>query len=419
MRRGGRLGRAARFGTVAAAVVGAVAPTADALAIRPRDDDVPKRQPVPVWTTDVPCNTAVVLAESDGVGARCQLTYDGDSIYLLVVETTATTEAPGPVGLIALATRNGGVRWAQTLGVSGAVTVSNGVVLVAGDEGVEAFDASTGQPLWKRAGVLTFDNRYGTVGVRARVAAATDAPLDAVDAVDVTSGDERWSYDGSALATCGDYVVMLPRATDAGEVGFAVVDQHTGDERWTSGKRPDWSGVDVTCGGPWIYISDGTSISEYDAASGHRDWNAPTDDAGAIELYGAVALVQSPDGTSTTAVDRDDGSLLWTLPTAEVGWPVYARAHLRRDDTGSLFVMDPRTGNVGSRMPPGAPGDKPVVAGVSETRVATVVGATVTTYGVRDLGVAWTLDIGATPDEVGVADEVLVVRHGSTLTGYA
>ena len=93
MRRGGRLGRAARFGTVAAAVGVAVAPTADALAIRPRDDDVPKRQPVPVWTTDVPCNTAAVLAQSDGVGARCQLTYDGDSIYLLVVETTATAGA--------------------------------------------------------------------------------------------------------------------------------------------------------------------------------------------------------------------------------------------------------------------------------------------------------------------------------------
>ena len=50
--------------------------------------------------------------------------------------------------------------------MSGAVTVSNDVVLVAGDEGIEAFDASTGQPLWKRAGVLTFDNRYGTVGVQ-------------------------------------------------------------------------------------------------------------------------------------------------------------------------------------------------------------------------------------------------------------
>ncbi len=418
MRRGGRLGRAARFGTVAAAVGLAVAPTADALATRPRDDDVPKRQPVPVWTTAVPCNTAAVLAQSGGVGARCQMTYDGASIYLLVVETT-DTGAPGPVGLIALATHNGAVRWAQSVGVSGAVTVGNDVVLVAGGAGIEAFDASTGHPLWKREGVLTFDNRYGTVGVQARVAAATDAPIDAVDAVDVTSGDERWSYDGSALATCGDYVVLLPRATDDGEVGFAVVDQHTGDERWTSANRADWAAVDVTCGGPWIYISDGTSISEYDAASGHRDWNAPTDDAGAIELYGAVALVQSPDGASTTAVDRDDGSLLWTLPTGEVGWPVYARAHLRRDDTGSLFVMHPQTGNVASRIPPGAPGDKPVVAGVSETRVATVVGATVTTYGVRDLGTAWTLDLGGTPDEVGVADEVLVVRHGSTLTGYA
>ena len=95
---------------------------------------------------------------------------------------------------------------------------------------------------------------------------------------------------------------------------------------------------------------------------------------------------------------------------------MYARAHLRRDDTGSLFVMHPQTGNVAGRIPPGG---KPVVAGVSETRVATVVGATVTTYGVRDLGVAWTLDVGGTPDEVGVANEVLVVRHGSTLTGYA
>ena len=89
--------------------------------------------------------------------------------------------------------------------------MSNDVVLVAGGAGIEAFDASTGHPLWKREGVLTFDNRYGTVGVQARVAAATDAPIDAVDAVDVTSGDERWSYDGSALATCGDYVVLLPR----------------------------------------------------------------------------------------------------------------------------------------------------------------------------------------------------------------
>jgi hypothetical protein len=212
--------------------------------------------------------------------------------------------------------------------------------------------------------------------------------------------------------------VVLPRAAADGEVGFVVLDEHTGDERWTGRPRADWSRVDVTCGGPWIYVSDQTSISEYDAAGGHRDWNAPTEDAGAIELYGPVALVRSPDGASTAAIDRDDGSLLWTLPSDEVGWPVYARAHLRRDDTGSLFVMHPQTGNVASRIE-GAAGDKPVVAGVSETRVATVVGSTVTTYGVRDLGVAWALDVGGMPDEVGVADEVLVVRDGSTLSGYA
>jgi outer membrane protein assembly factor BamB len=417
VRRAGRLGRAARFGAVAAVVGAAVAPATAALATRSRDDDVPKRQPVPVWTTDLPCNTAAVLAESGGVGARCQLTYDGASMYVLVVETTADG-GPGRVGLIALTTHDGAIRWAQSVGMSGAVTVNNDVVLVAGDEGIEAFDATTGHPLWKRAGVLAFDNRYGTVGVRARVTAATDGPIDAVHAVDVTSGEERWSYDGSALATCGDYVVVLPRAAADGEVGFVVLDEHTGDERWTGRPRADWSRVDVTCGGPWIYVSDQTSISEYDAAGGHRDWNAPTEDAGAIELYGPVALVRSPDGASTAAIDRDDGSLLWTLPSDEVGWPVYARAHLRRDDTGSLFVMHPQTGNVASRIE-GAAGDKPVVAGVSETRVATVVGSTVTTYGVRDLGVAWALDVGGMPDEVGVADEVLVVRHGSTLTGYA
>ena len=235
-------------------------------------------------------------------------------------------------------------------------------------------------------------------------------------ALDVATGDERWSIEGHVAADCGDYVVAFTPMSD-GEA-FSVLDQHTGDERWTSDSRSDWTGVDVTCGGRWVYMSDGESVRQVEAVDGALDWETPVANAGALELFGEVALVRSTDGATTIGVEREEGAVLWTRPSAEVGYLVSAPARLRRDSRGALFVMHARSGNVARRMPAGTQGDKPVVVGVSDTRVVTTVGSVVTTYGLHDLGVAWTLDVGGRPDEVGVADEALVVRSGSTIVAY-
>lgn len=379
---------------------------------RPADPgEGPKLLPAPAWRTSLACDSTAALSEHDGVGHRCSTHFEGDTVFVLDDELTDSDTHT--ITLSAMATTTGETKWTRPVGIGGEFSLNNEVVVIAGANSVETYDAKAGNPLWTRTGVIGFATTYGVVGIN------TDGSHTV--ALDVETGRQLWATDDEIVAFCGDYVVRsVSSGLAAGQepTQFAVTEQRTGELRWTSDYIADWTALDIECGGPWVYTSDGVTVTEYDANDGRVDWQATVEGAGLIELYRDVALVSTAGGTTTVAVGREEGDVLWNMPADQVGRVVSSAVRLRQDATGVLFTMHPLTGTVSSHMPPVPQGAKPEVVGLSDTRVVIAMGTQVTTYGLNDLGVAWSLDLAAQPDEIGVSDEFLIVRTGATLVGY-
>ena len=120
------------------------------------------------------------------------------------------------------------------------------------------------------------------------------------------------------------------------------------------------------------------------------------------------------NGETVVAVKREDGTVMWQAPADSVGASLSWTGRLREDAVG-LMTLQPLTGQTVQRVDPAGAFD---IVGVSDTRVVVAVGSMITAYGMNDLGTAWQLDVGGTPDDYGVTNGYLVVRSGTNLRGY-
>lgn len=376
------------------------------------DEDVPKGAPVLAWEVPVECDAdADAVGVAGGSGRRCDLALARD--VALVHEYPSRRDASGRFRLTARDIHTGETRWAEEVGATFSMDLTDEAVVLSDKSHVEVFDLETGNLRFTRDGGLIRHNRYGTLIIE-------DGP-GSIDAVDAADGTELWSMSGQVGAMCRDFVAVVP-APGRPAAPFTVVDHRSGAVRWESEEPYDPETHDVACSSaPWIYVSDGSRVIELDSSDGWSTWEADVADAGDIDLYREVALVRTgAAGETVVALRRLDGTMAWQAPADSVGTSLSWVGRLRADETG-LFTLQPLTGATVQRVDLGSGHDGASfdVVGVSDTRVVVARGATVTAYGMNDLGVAWELGLGAEPDDVGVSTGVLVVRTGDVLRGYA
>lgn len=394
-----------RFALALCALV-AVAPSAPGPA---DDEDVPKRQPALEWEREVDCESASdVTAGATTPPRRCDMAVADDALFLL------EHSDPGAAGATFRLTRfdvdTGDPTWATDVGAMGALAAYDDIVVVSDKSQFEVHDADTGALRFRREGMVSDVNRYGTLLL-------TDGST--VTALDPVSGDELWSTPGALGAVCRDIVIVVTaKADETGDDPYRVLDHRTGEERWVSSEKFDTRSDHITCGyGPFVYTSDGHRVQEWDAYSGWLNWSADVEGADEIEIYREVVLVHAGDAAETiVAIERDTGNKLWERPAAEVGSLVSLIGRVREDSTG-VFTLHPLSGEIVNHtsLPPATAFE---VVTSSDTRLVVATGSVVTAYGMNDLGVSWQLEVGGNPDEFGVIDGHLLVRTGPVLRGY-
>ena len=360
----------------------------------------PDRLPELAWERTVVCTGET----------RCELAAVGDTLLLHRAGDRGSGE------LLAFDVVTGDERWrAAAQPATEWWPTPNGVIL--GDKRhVEVFDPASGEVSFAGTGSYLGSNAYGTIVVESGGGVVVIAGA---------TGEELWRApeDVTLGGICRDIVVLVP-LPPSDPAPYRVVDQHTGEERWYSRDDYDPTTGDLACGGQFVYSTDGAELRAYHAPTGWTEWVAELPDgAGAIELYREVALVTATDGTGeVTAIDREHGDVLWSLPGADLGEAVSPPLRLRRDDAG-VFTLHPPSGVVVHRLDPvtaagGAADDDLEVVGLSATRIVVSSRRAVATYGIHDLGLAWSLDLDPPADDVVVSSGTLVVRTGNRLAGY-
>lgn len=396
------------WGIVAIAGLVTVAGPAAAGAATAPPGDGPTSEPVEVWSADVGCDPAA-----------CTVEFTDTAVYVLEHETPGD---PDVARLTAYDPTTGDEHWSLTAAHADRVTISHEAIVLGDKSHVEVIDPDTGTSRFSRPGRLVAVNDYGVllVATPADAAPGGTARQPTIDAVDGVDGSTRWTVETGmdVGAVCRDIVVLIPDAATAPRP-FQVLEHHTGAVRW-SGEGTFDPGTDtLECSGPWLYTTNGDSITEWDSVVGWLNWETPVDGgAAAVELYRDVALVTSADAATVTAFERETGAELWTRSAAAIGAVLSPRAWLRRDGA-TVLTVPPTTGEVVNRIDLDPPDGAPVrFVAATECRLVVVTGPTVTTYGARDLAPSWSLALNGVPDDIGVVADTLVVRHGPRLVGH-
>jgi outer membrane protein assembly factor BamB len=278
--------------------------------------------------------------------------------------------------LLRLAGGDGSVRWRADAPVGEVSTmhVADGVLLVSliqqdsGTASLEAFDAETGAPAWRyerpAADILgsLADDGYTVALVQTADAAAELVVLD-------RTGDVVWTRPVDDVAADGKDVLVQA----GGDV--TMVDLATGEDRWSV---PAGEGASIGLVGGRSVVADRRAVEAYDR-SGTRVWrqDLPADDPGGVygQGDGLAVIVRN---SSVVALAVADGARRWEAPFSGIVTDTAPTALTLRstDDDLTMRVIDGATG--ASRA----------------TRIL------------------------APPEGVAVADDVVYVGDGRSVTAY-
>lgn len=207
--------------------------------------------------------------------------------------------------------------------------------------GVQAWEASNGQKLWEITGAQTdFESPEAGPAVHdGTVYVWKDARLRALE---VRTGEERWSYPIGDAASCGGVPVRITSAPDG-----------------------------------YVYISAGTRVLAVDVSSGHVRWHfeapavflcPPTFVPGPAVTGGGVYLA---DYLGTVyALDATDGRDRWRIATearSSVEPVLVAAGHVHVGSGKGLYTLDAVTGTPKWRFQAG--GDLVGAPAVAEGRI--------------------------------------------------
>ncbi|MFC3478889.1 PQQ-like beta-propeller repeat protein [Halobacterium litoreum] len=190
-------------------------------------------------------------------------------------------------------------RWRTDAGSVNAIGVADGVVYARAGPGLAAF--VDGEFEWRLdipggsdLPVVGDDNVY------ARDVAAGGT----VYAVDRTSGERQWTYEGGGDSFAPSVAYADGRVAFAAGSTVAVLDAATGDPVWE--KSTDGAGG-VAVGGDTVYAALPDALAAFDAADGTQRWRASvgadTTVAGAGQPLVVGDRVYAPLGTTLAAID--------------------------------------------------------------------------------------------------------------------
>ena len=202
-------------------------------------------------------------------------------------------------------------QWAGEIGTdaASAPVVGQGLVFVAADGMIFAFQASDGAPAWSRlscSGVGTVEPALG-----AQALFVGDGGGD-LAAYDPATGSQIWCRDESGSITSAPAVdrntVYITNGLSA-----VAVDQLTATERWRF-TPSDFSPVTNTPAvfGERVYVSGGSSVFALARTTGQQLWRAdlePQANISAPSFAGGTVYV---GGQHLYALRASDGNLLWT-----------------------------------------------------------------------------------------------------------
>ncbi|MDH5020591.1 outer membrane protein assembly factor BamB family protein [Halobacterium rubrum] len=244
--------------------------------------------------------------------------------------------------LRAFASSDGAVQWRQPV-PDGSVYAVSGGVLFAGDGGVTAFDAASGERLWSFTLPGETRAKWAAVAVHDDTAyvAAAQAPTASTDPDTVygrlyrfalRSGDQRGVDD---LTPDGDEAVdwLKPLSVLADDTGVYVTREtggvlgatHDGSVRWRR-EGDDWYYEAVRAGGVLVQPQS-RQVTALDVETGETAW---TDDRLDMQVAAADDVVYGTSGGSpqtyatVTAVDAITGDARWTSKLDGCGGSIVA-----------------------------------------------------------------------------------------------
>jgi outer membrane protein assembly factor BamB len=313
---------------------------------------------------------------------------------------------------------------------------------VTSPDALYAFDASTGEQLWRDArDAPPVTVAVATVGKTQAVISTTgrEAETSTVVAVDAATGKDVWP----APATLKDVsrtgiTVDGARAFVGDESGNVyAIDLADGTIAWTGRTPGKLAGPVVVGGGVVVAIAAATdtnrstTIVGFDETTGDESWSVVPDAAASFASLGAISggdvVVAFPEGT-VEGLSLEDGTESWSARIPALVSPFVAPAV----GDGAVFLAD-SNGGAHRVTPEGGDGWLyEFNAAILRASPAVVGGALVVGLEDGSLGavdvvsghlVFRTAAAGAPVDGLAVtADEIVVVRSGAgraTITGYA
>lgn len=262
-------------------------------------------------------------------------------------------------------------RWTSEVPDGQSLSVADDIVVAGGDEGLDGFDAETGEREW----TADIDPVYPPLRITGETVYAI-VDRSRIEAVELDTGDERWTFlpDGVigeyiSMAVAGERAYAAPVGGETyavdltnGETAWSVpvagsvtatpdaayvadgdvhaVDARTGDWRWsveTEAYVGDWITIEagtVYAGGEYLYAID--------AETGTLRWAFDTPERVRLPTADGDSVYTPCRDGNVYAVDRSDGSHEWTFEAGgiTVPEPVTSGNRVYVGSTRRLYALD-------------------------------------------------------------------------------
>jgi outer membrane protein assembly factor BamB len=234
-------------------------------------------------------------------------------------------------------------------------------------------------------------------------------------ALDITTGDERWTYSAAEPPISGPVLADGAVHIFGGDGVLHAIDAATGVGRWRSTTPiAGPSNASATNGAIFVGTADGALVA-IDAATGDEMWRLEVSRTGGQVASAAVAsgiVYAGSAGGRFVAVDAADGSVVWEFDTgaAIAGTTVVADGIVylfgtADDGTGVLVALDETTGAERWRI------DRPVFTPAVANGVAYAGSERIGVFALdpgtgREL---WTFPVSGPARPLAVADDVVYV----------
>jgi outer membrane protein assembly factor BamB len=239
-------------------------------------------------------------------------------------------------------------QWAGEVGTSNAsaAAVGGGIVYVAADGMIFAFQAGDGTKLWSHLSCSGVGTVQAALGLHALLVGDSGGDLAAYDPV---TGNQIWCNDESGSITSAPAVeANTVYITNGGDV--VAIDQLTGVQRWRC-TPADFSPVTNTpaLGHGGVYVTGGNSVFALNKGNGHLRWRAnlgPQTNISAPSVTGGTVYVGA---THLFALNATTGRRRWVQNTVGVNVSTPAIAYSKvfvnsQDPDFGLWAFDAITG---------------------------------------------------------------------------